>query len=137
MFPKDLRVWVYISGIRLGLAPMSIMKMRSGSSPSTDIVVMREAENFFGFITETLHSLPLVPSPESLSPDVSCSGSLEIRSLASRSSASFSKNYSMNYCIDIFRHSSISFTSYILTITALFEVPFVSYSCLIPTFTTS
>jgi len=103
---SSLRIYVpgciFLALIRLGSVPVSIMKTRSGSSPSRDIVVMGEAENFFGFITATLRSSPLVPSLESLShsPDVSCWGPLEIRPLASRDSASFAKNYSVNYCID-------------------------------------
>jgi len=96
---------------------------------------MEEAENFFGFITATLSSSPLVPSLESLSrsPDVSCSGPFEVHPLISKGSASFPKNYFVNYCISV---CDFDFVPYILT-TALFGVPFVSYLCRFTTLTTS
>jgi len=49
----------------------------------------------------TLHSLPAIPSAESLSysSDVSCP--LEIHLLTMKCFVSFPKNYSMNYCIDV------------------------------------
>jgi len=93
----------FLALIRLGSAPVSIMKTRSGNNPLLDIIVMGEAGHFLEFIIAILHSLPLVPSPEFLSRslDVSYSGPLEVRPLTSRSFASFPKNYSVNYCIDI------------------------------------
>jgi len=122
-------VCTFLALISLGSAPVSIMKTRSGSSPSTDIVVTGETDNFFGFITATLRSLSSVPSPESLSrpPDVFCSGPLEIRPLA----ASILNNCSVNYCIDVcdILQFRVLYSLYILIIIALFEVPFVSYTC--------
>jgi len=118
-------VCTFLALTSLGSAPMSIMKTRSGSSPSTDIVMTEETDNFFGFITATLRSLSSVPSPESLSrsPDVSYSDrSRFIR--WPRVSPIIAP-----WIIVLTFATFFNFVSYILTIIALFEVPFVSYTC--------
>jgi len=61
------------------------------------------ARNLLVFITATLHSLPVVPSLESLShsPDSRILFGPARGLLVSKGFASFSKNYSVNYCIDV------------------------------------
>jgi len=61
------------------------------------------ARNLLAFITATVHSLPVVPSLESLShsPDSRILFGPARGPLTSKSFASFSKNYSVNYCIDV------------------------------------
>jgi len=124
-FIFSICIWMYASCFdKIGFN-VSSMKTASNSSTNSD----RGGRKLYRvYYCDSAFSSSL---PESLSHslDVSCSRPLEIHLLASRVFANFPKNYSVNCCIDVCNILRFRTIFYILTITALFEVPFISYYC--------
>jgi len=103
IFSKDLHIWMYASCLdKIGFG-IYRTRIEHENAFWSNGYSSGEGRKLFRVYYVTLNSLPPVPSPESLSysPDVSCSSSLEVRLLAARVFASFPKNYSINYCIDV------------------------------------
>jgi len=109
--------------IRLGSAPVSSMKTSIRNNSSTDVVLMEETVSFLGFITATLHSLLLIQFSGSLSrsPDVFCSGPLEVHFLGLRGISRVSRRI-ISWIITL--TAFLNFLLCILTITVWSSVHF-------------